>query len=400
MSWPSVQFDSIISDSAFGPRFAGELYDDDGNVATLRTTDLSEDGVISLGTMPCANIDEERFTGHFLQVGDLVISRSGRIGTTAIFDGYHKPVLPGAFLIRFRLDKEKADPLFFRYFFNSSVGQQRLLSVARGAAQQNINITNVKTLAVPLPPLSAQQEIATTLNLFDSLIENNRRRISILEQSARLLYREWFVYLRFPGHEHVKVVDGVPEGWAHRYISTIAEINTSSLSRKFDGEIEYIDIASVTTGSINETTRYAFADAPGRARRIVQHGDLIWSCVRPSRASYALVWHPVENLIASTGFCVIRPTKIPPTYLYFALSTQDFIGYLSNNAKGAAYPAVVSKDFENYEMLVPTPTLLDDFHGSTEANFHQIEVLKQQNTKLREARDLLLPRLMSGEIQV
>ena len=160
MTWPSVPFDEIIADSAFGPRFGADCYDEVGNVATLRTTDLSPDGFISLDTMPHARIDEDKFESHFLKVGDLVISRSGRIGTTAIFNGYNKPVLPGAFLIRFRLDIEKAHPLFFRFFFNSNEGQQRLLSVAQGAAQQNINITNVRKVRVPLPPLIDQERIA------------------------------------------------------------------------------------------------------------------------------------------------------------------------------------------------------------------------------------------------
>jgi type I restriction enzyme S subunit len=138
-SWQEVVFEHIVVDSAFGPRFPGTAYADDGNIATLRTTDISADGYISYGTMPLAQLDEATFAKHFLRPGDLVITRSGRIGTTAIFEGHENLVLPGAFLIRFRLSK-KANPRFFRYWFNSSLGQQRLLSVARGAAQQNINI--------------------------------------------------------------------------------------------------------------------------------------------------------------------------------------------------------------------------------------------------------------------
>ena len=213
MSWQLVTFDEVIADSAFGPRFSGDCYDDDGNVATLRTTDLSLDGSISLESMPQARIDEDKFRSHFLEVGDLVISRSGRIGTTAIFNGYNKPVLPGAFLIRFRLDMKKADPLFLRFFFNSDEGQKSLLSVAQGAAQQNINITNVRKLRVPLPPLSEQRRVSGLLGCYDDLIATNQRRIALLEDAARRLYREWFVHLRFPNHELVPVKEGVPEAW-------------------------------------------------------------------------------------------------------------------------------------------------------------------------------------------
>ena len=136
-SWQEVPFEHIVEDSAFGPRFPGTAYADDGNIATLRTTDISADGHISYDTMPLAQLDETTFAKHFLKPGDLVITRSGRIGTTAIFEGHENQVLPGAFLIRFRLSEE-AYPRFFLYWFNSNLGQHRLLSVARGAAQPSV----------------------------------------------------------------------------------------------------------------------------------------------------------------------------------------------------------------------------------------------------------------------
>lgn len=115
-------------------------------------------------------------------------------------------------------------------------------------------------------------------------------------------------------------------------------------------------------------------------------------------ASYAMIWNPTENLVASTGFCVRGPSAVPPAFLYFGLSTRDFIGYLTNNAKGAACPAVVAKDFETYQLLVPGVDLLNDFQACAALVFEQMGVLKEQSSKLRQASDLLLPRLMRGGI--
>lgn len=399
MTWQSVRFDEIIADSAFGPRFSADCYDDTGNVATLRTTDLSPDGFISLDTMPHARIDEDKFEDHFLKVGDLVISRSGRIGTTALFCGYHKPVLPGAFLIRFRLDIEKADPLFFRFFFNSDEGQQRLLSVAQGAAQQNINITNVRQISVPLPTLIQQRWITGVLACYDELIETNRRRIALLEESARLLYREWFVKLRFPGHELVEKVDGLPAGWKEVRLAELAKVNQDSINAREKHEhIRYIDIASVETGVIKAATKMHFSEAPGRARRKVTHGDVIWSCVRPNRKSYALIWEPGEDMIVSTGFAVLSAMTVPFTFLYLTTTTDDFTGYLTNRATGAAYPAVTAKDFESATLLKPADDVLNGFHEMVEPFFDMQEILKMQNRKLAKARDALLPKLMSGQL--
>ena len=103
--------------------------------------------------------------------------------------------------------------------------------------------------------------------------------------------------------------------------------------KNYQGEIEYIDISAVSPGIINETTFYSFADAPARARRIVQHGDIIWSCVRPIRRSHAIIWGPPENLIASTGFAVLTPVDLPTSFLYQAVTKNEFVGYLANNAK-------------------------------------------------------------------
>ena len=173
--WTEVAFEEVVAHCAFGPRFSGSAYADDGNIATLRTTDLDDDGRISYETMPLANLDEDRFGSHLLAAGDLVITRSGTCGIAAVFESFSIPVLPGAFLIRFRMN-ERAEPRFYRYYFNSPAGRSNILSVARGAVQQNLNSTNVQTLRVPLPPVSEQRRIVDVLSAYDDLIENNRRR--------------------------------------------------------------------------------------------------------------------------------------------------------------------------------------------------------------------------------
>jgi len=294
------------------------------------------------------------------------------------------------------------DPLqIHKRFLFYRLGQEPLKEkLNTGAAQAQITIENLQPYRFTIPTFDIQRRISDTLHSYDNLIENNRRRMTLLEDSARLLYNEWFVRLRFPGYEHTSIVDGVPEGWELKTLGEVSKINQINLSGTFDGEIEYIDIASVTPNSINETTRYHFRDAPGRARRVVRHGDIIWSCVRPNRRSHAVIWQPPENLIASTGFAVITPTSLPTSFLYQSVTADLFVGYLENHAKGAAYPAVVSGDFQRAEVLVPSSQLVTAFNAFAEPLLSQTNNLHLQNQKLRAARDLLLPRLMSGEINV
>lgn len=284
----------------------------------------------------------------------------------------------------------------FKYFF-----ERRFLGGTTGAAIPYITKPVITDFEFLIPEKEdVQNKITSTLSAYDDLIENNQRRMKLLEESARLLYREWFVHLRFPGHEHTKIIDGVPEGWEKKLLEELAEINRDSLPGSYDGVIEYVDISSVDPGKITETTILHFQDAPSRARRIVQHGDIIWSCVRPNRRSHAVIWNPSENLIASTGFAVITPQSTPTSFTYYSTTTDAFVSYLGNRARGAAYPAVTAKDFQKAEILIPKPNLLDLFDETIEPMFYQIDNLLRQNQKLREARDLLLPRLMSGEITV
>lgn len=192
---------------------------------------------------------------------------------------------------------------------------------------------------------------------------------------------------------------GVPEGWEVKKLSDVAEVNRAQIKAgTVLDELHYIDISSVSPGQVDAITTYDFADAPGRARRIVEHGDILWSCVRPNRRSHALVMFPEANTIASTGFAVLTARAVPYPFLYAATTTDDFVGYLTNNASGAAYPAVTASTFEKAPVLLPPPELLKRFGEATIPMAEGAHYLRQQLLNLRKTRDLLLPRLLSGEL--
>ena len=300
-------------------------------------------------------------------------------------------------------DEPRHDSKFLYYLLRHEA--DRVKSVAGGAATPIVNKSTFSQVTVTVPPLPTQHKIGTILSAYDDLIENNIRRIAILEEMAQLIYREWFVHFRFPGHEQVAMVDSelglIPEGWEVVKLASIADVNATSIrGNEAPEQINYVNISSVSTGQIEKIEPMAFEDAPSRARRIVGHGDIIWSTVRPNRKSYCLILDPVPNMIVSTGFAVITARQVPYTYLYHALTTDEFVAYLTNNATGAAYPAVNTGDFENADVLLPAGEPMQTFHNIVVDLFDEKQNLHRRNEVLRCTRDLLLRRLISGEVDV
>lgn len=327
----------------------------------------------------------------------VIIGRKGSLGTVFYVEENYWPHDTTLWVKDFHGSFPK-----FAYYFLTTLN---LAQFDVGASNPTLNRNHVHLLPVYWPPLPTQRKIAAILSAYDDLIENNTRRIAILEEMARTLYREWFVHFRFPGHEKIAMVESalgmIPEGWEVVKLGDVVDINASSIRRGYEPAlINYIDITSVSPGKVDKVEAMEFANAPGRARRIVKHGDIIWSTVRPNRRSYSVILDPPENLIVSTGFAVISGKHMPYTYLYHALTTTDFVGYLTNRATGAAYPAVNSEDFQEALIICPSSRLLDMFHAIVAPMFDQKQNLLTKNANLRQTRDLLLPKLMAGEIDV
>ena len=419
-----VEFRTICAHSAFGPRFSSEEYTLDGNVACLRTMDIDSNGRINFPAMPIAKLDLTRLTNHILQRDDIVITRTGAyLGKVAVFTEFRLPVLAGAFSIYFRLKRDVADPVFVRYFFNSAEGQLAIRSIATGSAQPNLNIPNLHSLKVPLPPLSEQRAIAAVLGALDDKIELNRRMNVTLEGMARALFQSWFVDFDpvrakldgrqpvgvdkataafFPEHVAHGEHDKLPVGWHLALFDEVCTINAWTLGKNDDLEtLEYVEISDVCRGNIANIVTYTRGEAPSRARRRLRHGDTVLSTVRPDRGSYFLSLYPPENRVASTGFAVLSPTNAPWSFPYAALTMPEVSDHLGQMADGGAYPAVRPEVIGAMQIAIPNETkILEAFHSLCAPLFEQAEANRTQSRTLATLRDTLLPKLLSGELSV
>lgn len=364
---------------------------------------ITEDGHLDLSAVRhIAEDDFARWTKRVTpQTDDIVFTYEATLNRYAVIPRGFRGCL-GRRLALIRPDRRRVDAHFLHYYFFSQDWRETIAgNVLAGATVDRIPLTRFPTFPINLPPLVLQRRIARILTAYDDLIENNTRRIAILEEMARRLYEEWFVRFRFPGSEGEFTEGDLPQGWTEVRLDAIAAVNPDTISpRSVPDDIHYIDISSVSPGRIDQVQLMPFAAAPSRARRKIRTADILWSCVRPNRRSHALVLDPLPNTVASTGFAVLRAMGVPHSYLYSAVRTDKFVDYLVNHATGAAYPAVKQSDFEAAKITLPNRELLRRFDALVDPLLRLSHALDRKNANLRTQRDLLLPKLISGEIDV
>lgn len=285
------------------------------------------------------------------------------------------------------IDHKKADYRYVYYYLLNIY--EKLLGAATGAAQQNLGSKQIAAMPIILPSLEEQKKIADILRTIDEKIELNRKMNETLEQMGQALFRHYFI--------------DNPEAkrWEEGKLGELTDINKESIGKEYPyEEIRYVDISSVSTGSIDKYETTELNSAPSRAKRIVRDGDIIWAMVRPNRRAYSLVMNPDENTIVSTGFAVLSPKKNALGFVYYLTSSRSFSDYLTLHARGAAYPAVTATDFKNAPVTQPDEKTLERFNELVIPNLRLMSELKQQIQTLTTLRDTLLPRLISGKVKL
>ncbi|MCE1179045.1 MAG: restriction endonuclease subunit S [Micrococcales bacterium] len=391
-----------------GWAFKGEYFRDAGEQIVLTPGNFHDGG----GFKP-KNGTEKFYDGTYpeqflLKRGDVVTAMTeqaqGLLGSTATIpkdDTYLHNQRIGLIEIT---DPEVLDLRYVYHLMNAAVVRRQLYATATGAKVRHTAPERIQSVQVEVPDILTQRVIAELLDGIDDLIENNRRRVAVLEEMARTIYREWFVKFRYPGHEDVPLVDSalgpIPEGWEVRPLAAIAKVNQTSRKPRPDEVFRYLDIAALAEREVGELDAVEGADAPGRARRVIKPGDTVWATVRPNRRAHALVVAPGEDWIASTGLAVLSPTTVSSAFLFEATSTTTFSDWLIGRATGSAYPAVRAVDFEEATVAVPNASI-DAAFAEKVAPMHELSwKLRAECSALAGLRDLLLPKLVTGQIDI
>lgn len=346
------------------------------------------------------------------RAGDIILTRRARVGDIAVIPEGLKCAI-GQNLVILRSDEKQVLQRYLKWALRGPLYEQEMYKYLNvGAVFDSLNCKDIPKFKIPLPTISEQNAISDILDSLDDKIDLNNQMNKTLEQIAQTLFKHWFIDFEFPdenGNPYKssggRMVDSelgeIPKGWKVKKIEDIAAINESSIKKDYSyDEINYVDISSVDNGKLIETTKYKTETAPSRAKRIVKNGDTIWSMVRPNRRSYLLILNPQENIVVSTGFAVISPKVVPYSYLYFWVTTDSFVNYLSVSADGSAYPAVTAERFKEAKVLVPDQNILTKFEKFASSLLFKINCNSLESLNLAKIRDSLLPKLMSGKIRV
>ena len=314
------------------------------------------------------------------QKNDIVFSYEATLNLYAIIPEGFRGCL-GRRMALLRVDETKADYKFLYYYFYSDAWRATVNeNIVLGATVDRIPLIKFPDFPVELPPLETQHRIADILSAYDDLIENNQKQIKLLEEAAQRLYKEWFVDLRFPGHENTKIVDGVPEGWRRGLLKELISVNYGKDHKKVpdDGNIPVYG----SGGLMRKCNKSLFS---GEAVLIPRKGSL-------NNIMY------VDETFWTVDTMFYATMKQPHTAVFVYFFVKAFDMYSMNI--GAAVPSMTTKILDAMDVVIPDKETLEKFDKYAKVYFNKIKTLQGQNEQLKTARDLLLPKLMSGEVEV
>ena len=369
-----------------------------GDICTIRTGKLDSNAAVEGGKYPFFTCAQETFSIDKFAFDTEAVLLGGNNANGIFPLKYYKGKFNAyqrTYIIESK-DKRKALNKYIYFLLRPILDYFKSASI--GAATQYLTKPVLVNLKINLPEIDSQQKSVDIAFSYDDLIDTNRRRIQLLEKSARLLFREWFVYLRFPGHEKVKIVNGVPEGWKREKLNKLVSFkrgvepgSDNYLETYEQGTFPFFRVSDLVNRNPN-----IFVDEQYAKSALLKKSDIVVSL----DGSVGIVSMGLEGCY-STGIrkLVIKDKKINRVYLYFLMKSHYVQGVINAYAKGTTIQHA-GEAIKHINPILPSQNLMDLFGEIANPALNAILILLEQNQKLAQARNLLLPRLMSGAIEV
>lgn len=400
------QVAGVIQTGPFGSQLHESDYSTDG-IPVVMPKDIIEGRISTESVARVATEHVNRLARHKLKCGDIVYGRRGDIGRQALIRSGQNGWLCGTGCLRISLGDSVVEPTFLHYYLRQESAISWISGQAVGATMPNLNTGILRSVPVHVPPLPVQRRIAGILSAYDELIENNQRRIRILEDMARSLYHEWFIHFRYPGHESVPLVNSplgpIPQGWEVKTVADSFEIvGGGTPARK---ESEYWEDGTIQWFAPSDLTGAGtmFMDDSGECiteRGLAKSSARLFparSVMLTSRATIGAIAINTHEACTNQGFITCLPNDHVPLYfLYHWL--KESVPTFQRMASGATFKEISRGVFKSIELLQPPVELLRRYEMVIEPMAGQVLTLQRQTANLRKTRDLLLPRLLSGQI--
>ena len=383
-------------------------YDEGTGYPLVRTPNIGRGRIIYSGMhRVCEEVYNKRNARAIPQTNDLIFAREATAGNVALIREGEKVCL-GQRTVLIRPNANLVNPAFLTYHLLAPEQQYKLLSTANGATVAHVNMPTIRNLKLSLPPLATQHRIATILSRYDSLIENYQKQIKLLEEAAQRLYKEWFIDLHVPGHENTNIVDGVPEGWEKKKLcelfSFVRGKSYTSKELSDEGTI-MVNLKNIQSfGGYKSDVEKHFIGT-FKEEQTLMKGDLIMGVTDMTQerrlvGSVALIPDFKETATFSMDLIKLISFKLPNIYLYCAMRYGDVSRQIAPLANGVNVLHLKPEAISNIEMVVASDSIIEKFVSYTSKTIENILSLQSQLRLLTEARDRLLPKLMSGEIEI
>ncbi|WP_156066600.1 restriction endonuclease subunit S [Faecalibacterium prausnitzii] len=392
MKWEKVKLGDIatcIQPGPFGSQLHNSDYSKEGT-PIIMPKDIVGGAIVHSGLLKVSEEHVKRLSRHQVYEGNLMVARKGDVRKCAYITANENGWMTGSDCLKVVLDESKCYPKFIYYQLRSEHIGRWLEKVSIGATMPSLNTGLLSGIEMVLPPIEIQKQIAGILSVYDDLIENNQKQIKLLEEAAQRLYKEWFVDLRFPGHENTKIVDGVPEGWNEKTLSQVANVimGQSPKSEFYNSEKKGLPFHQ---GVGSYGVRFVMDDIYSTSyTRIAEPDSILFSV----RAPVGRLNITKNKVVIGRGLAAINQTDGCQSYLYYLLKNKFFKDNIVGN--GSIFASVSKDELLNQKFLIPERNLMMQFEKIVSQMDKQIENLDSKNKKLIEARDRLLPKLMSG----
>lgn len=373
-----IKFSEFIRSTQYGYT-AEETSMIEGDSKYLRITDIVP-YFINKERVPFCKIDEKKKEKYLVKKDDLLIARTGATtGYNVVIDNTFNNFVFASYLIRFNYDKDALSPVFLKYVLKSQQWYGFVNNYIGGSAQPGMNAKVFGKFEIPYFNIERQERIASILIAYDNLIENNNKRIHLLEQMAENIYKEWFVRFRFPGYEDAEFDNGVPKNWEYSKLINFIDVRYG----KDHKNIEEGTIPILGSGGI---MRYG--------DRALYNGEAV---LIPRKGSLNNIMYINGDFwTVDTLFYSIPKIKNIARYLYFTFKYFD----MDSLNSGASIPSMTTDIIYHLKMRQPDATVLEMFDEVLKPIYEEMDILGKQNDSIKNQRDMLLPRLMSGKLEV